>query len=184
MIDNSKRILNLKDIEIEDMEVNEGYMFIQMAKCEKMPEKEMINIFAKVFGLNKIEYPVSHVKNGYKFTNYKLSFDINRFGICMHNSIKEKRLNPIDFKYLDDKNMVSLQQKENVQALFNACAELEISDLSTFRNWGIYKGNPVLIDYGYNTNSTEKIYWEKHSFVLSVWLDKNTGNVVHKTYKK
>lgn len=155
IVDVSKRILNLKDVEwVEGDTSEEGLMFVQMAKCEKITRAQMTKLLANTFGYNSKK-------------DNKPVFNLYNFGIMIATA--SKGVGRYDDKYLDEP-WITEEQRENTQGLLNACMELKISDLFSYANWGVYKGNPVLLDYGFNHDSTGKLYWNNNTSIV-VWQD-------------
>lgn len=77
------------------------------------------------------------------------------------------RWNPRKYKdYIDmfHKKGLTDEQIENIQDYANALVDLhmsfsmELDDFSRAANWGIYKGKPVIIDLGFDTNVKKTYY--------------------------
>lgn len=168
VIDCSKEILNLKDSEVENMDWEEGMMFVQAGKCDKIKsEKQIADILLKVFGANDKN---GHI--GYKFT-------LNNLAVMIADKIayaEEIR------KEIEDKGLVTEEQKDNLSNFVDMCRELGIGDLYQKSNWGLYKGDPVLLDYGFVKNSGEKIYWNS-SYALDTMKDSSSGNIMYNIRK-
>jgi hypothetical protein len=174
IIDCSKQILNLKDSEIENLDWEEGMMFVQAGKCDKLKsEKQLSDILLKVFGPNnEITKGVADVVTGYNFTLHNLATLVNNKVKSAYNT-REK---------LESSGLVTEEQKDNFNDFINMCNELGIGDLYQKSNWGLYKGNPVLLDYGFVKDSTDKIYWN-NDYALDTLKDTNSGNIMYKIRK-
>lgn len=66
------------------------------------------------------------------------------------------------FKDLEPSEDINKEQLKNLQDLVElAEGGLDIADLAGPMNWGVYNGNPVILDYGFGTSTTPLYYTSK-----------------------
>lgn len=74
-----------------------------------------------------------------------------------------------------DNYHIKEDQYDNISALLDLAHDgLELGDLGRLANWGIYKGHPVILDYGFDKKSTTGLY--QGATQASAYVDKN-GNI-------
>lgn len=129
-----------------------GAYWIQMAKC--IPASKSKKLFLKVL------------------TEKFGKLDLN----LLHQFIDKRDGNNKLCNFMKDRDTDEFEEQNyNLYDFIEMCTRYDIGDIRTFANWGIYKNQPVLIDYGYN-DKTKQIYWDKGNINFLVFIN-NTGEI-------
>ena len=138
-----------------DVDINSDYngaYWIQMAKAipASKNKKMFLKALKETFGelLNKKSYGNE---------------------LAMLSTLIFSSYNRNEFKHNES---TTKEQKQNLSDFLEMCSLYKIGDIGTFANWGIYKGKPVLIDYGFN-DQTRQIYWDKQNINFLVFINKD-----------
>lgn len=139
--------------------------WIQMPYVQTFKEPSKFDIyFLKYFG---------DFKGYFKSIKKSISF---KFNFQFFNSINQDKLQEF-FEDLQPNDYISEQQLENIHELLElSYAGLKFRDLGRLVNWGIYKGKPVILDYGFSQNTVGLYNGAQQA---SAYVDKNKNIILN-----
>lgn len=117
----------------------------------------VIKVAKNIAGIaqNQCEYVISNYDDSNLFARV-ISISNDFYFLVMEKADKIDNISQVFryFKVSDKKELFRLEELQNIKKKYN----LLLGDFDRKSNWGIIKGRPVIIDYGFTREVSERYY--------------------------